>query len=143
MKSKQNHKGLSKITAQKSTSRKTIIIIFIFIIAISFWIYNYYIYDEDKAIIFKLYPRYKNASFEDISIHEIKHKYYHRTLLTEKPPIWTVKSFYDVFYIELNIAGKPYHMIIDSGSSLSWVNCKINDNIGPSPDYLVKHSLSL
>lgn len=111
-----------------------------FIVAISFLIHNYgFVYKERKAIIFQLHPRYENTSIEDIKIQEVEHKYHPRTLFSaNKPLIWMVESFYHFFYIKLNIAGKIFHMIVDSGSMLSWVNCNLIDHqLGPSPNYLV------
>ena len=123
-----------------STSTKFVMTIFIFITAISFGIYNSFVYENGKTIIFQLYPRFENTSFEDIFIQEVAHKYHSRSLLnTENPPMWRVKSYYSFFYVELNIAGRSYHMVVDSGSILSWVNCKIG-GLGPSTDFLVKTS---
>jgi hypothetical protein len=126
-----------------STSTKFIMAIFIFITAISFGIYNSFVYENGKTIILQLYPRFENTSLEDIFIQEVAHKYHSRSLLNiEKPPMWRVKSYYSFFYIELNIAGRSYHMVVDSGSTLSWVNCKIG-GLGPSTDFLVKHPQNL
>ena len=122
-----------------STSTKSVATIFMLIMtAISFWIYNAYVAEEGRALIFQLHSRHGNASFEEIFSQEVERKYRPRILLNaEASPTWIVKSFYSFFYIELNVAGKPYNMVLDSESTLSWVNCKFGD-YGPSVNYLVK-----
>lgn len=125
--------------------------VIIFVIASFTWIYKdrsavdkHPLHDE--VLIFQLHPRFKNASIDEIISRSRRHEQrnYYRlrrrvsgvtTLNSEQSPIWEVKSLFWFLYIQLSIGRQTFDVLIDTGSSILWLNCKIPHlNVGPSPN---------
>lgn len=125
--------------------------VIIFLIASSTWTYkarnavnkhNHL----DEVIIFQLHPRFKNASIDEIisksRSHEQQNHYRLQRRLSsvtklnsEQSPIWEVHSLFWFLYTKLNIGHQTFDVLIDTGSSVLWLNCRIPHlNVGPSPN---------
>ena len=133
--------------------------VIIFLITSFTWIYkDQNVVDKhnlhDEVIIFQLHPRIKNASIDEIISRSRRHEQrnYYRLrrrvlgltkLNYEQSPIWEVKSLFWFLYIKLSIGRQTFDVLIDTGSPVLWLNCKIPHlNVGPSPNLVSDANLN-
>ena len=116
--------------------------IVVLVVATTIWVHKEGLVKEqdDNYIILQLHPKYVNRSFVGaVKRDEQTHRL--RTLSNDVnliSPTWDVHGTFSFYFVDLVIGHQTFHVDIDSGSPLLWVNCAIPDlNLGPCPNIVI------